>query len=74
MSAVQGAVKCWLYSCFQFFHTLNVISLSLNWITGFPRSWKNLEKTFLGSHGKMMENLLKIESHEILLRAEKKFF
>ena len=33
--------------------------------------WK---KTFMESHGKVLENLLKIKSHEILLRAEKNFF
>ena len=32
------------------------------------------KKTFLESHRKVMENLLKIGSHKILLRAEKNFF
>ena len=32
------------------------------------------KKIFLESHGKVIENLLKIESHEILLRAEKNNF
>ena len=39
--------------------------------SGFPRSWKILEKKL---SWKVMENLLKIESHEILLKAERKFF
>ena len=32
------------------------------------KSWK---KTLLERHGKVVENLLKIGSHEILLRAER---
>ena len=34
---------------------------------GHGKSWKKLS-------WKVMENLLKIESHEILLRAERKFY
>ena len=32
------------------------------------------KKTFLESHGKVIENSLEIKSYEILLRAEKNFF
>ena len=45
-------------------------------LSGFPRSWKimkNPGKKLLKSHRIVMENLLKIVSHEILLRAKKTF-